>query len=65
MTIVPTSLLNTAWLEKAVGSNPGIVPSGTYMVVINSKQQETDTVTPHELSSLSHLWNLFENCQRK
>ena len=65
MTIVPSSVLNTAWLEKAVGSNLPIVPSGTYMVAINIKQQETDTVTPHKLSSLSHLWNLFENWQRK
>ena len=65
MPIIPYSLLNTAWLTKVVGNNPAIVPSGTYMVAINIQQQETDTVTPHELSSLSHLWNLFENCQRK
>lgn len=35
------------------------------MVLISTKQQETDTVTPHMLSSLSLLWNSFENCQRK
>lgn len=65
MTIIPSSLLNIAWLEKIVGSSLAVVFSGGYIVMINIQLQKTDTVTPHELYSLTHLWNLFKNGRKK
>lgn len=41
-------LWNRTWLENIAGKSPQTVPSGIYKVLINIKQQETDTTNTHD-----------------
>lgn len=52
---------NLAW--NVAGKSPETVPSGIYKVLINIKQQETDTIYTHDLlypvpTPLQFIWKL-------